>query len=96
MIGASDWSGAADNCSVETWCKDGNCPNGQTCFVVNSCNVQDFVREEIEKEKEANGESDEDVSANKIVLDIDDPKRHNFCGSKYCNNFEEISPLFNL
>ena len=79
--GAENWSDAADQCSVDTWCRDGNCPDGQTCFVVNNCNVQDFVREQLEQEKEALGIADE--VEEKVILDIDDPKRTNFCGSEF-------------
>ena len=71
---------ADSNCSVEYWCRDGVCADGMSCFGGLDCNIQDLIEAELEKEKEANGEAGGDDV--KFSLDINDPKRNNYCGSE--------------
>ena len=82
---ATYWGDMDEHCTEEDWCRDGNCPTGMTCFgMTNDCNIQDLVKARIKKEKEENPElyDDDDEVPKKSGLDIDDPKRNNFCGSK--------------
>eukprot|EP00578_Thalassiosira_sp_NH16_P020860 CAMPEP_0181083974 /NCGR_PEP_ID=MMETSP1071-20121207/4450_1 /TAXON_ID=35127 /ORGANISM="Thalassiosira sp., Strain NH16" /LENGTH=1372 /DNA_ID=CAMNT_0023165681 /DNA_START=213 /DNA_END=4331 /DNA_ORIENTATION=- len=77
---ASSWAEAGSNCSVEYWCRDGMCDNGMSCFGASDCNIQDLVKAELEAEKEANGDTDDNVTDNEPIMAVDDPKRSNFCG----------------
>lgn len=88
-VGEFPWS----NCSPEYWCKDGECPDDLHCFgVAGLCNIQDLVRESIEKGEEVSvdyeaikeyEESKKQQEDDKPVeYRDDDPKRSNFCGSK--------------
>lgn len=81
--GATNWLEAETTCIVELWCKDGMCADGMICLGGLGCNIHDLIRGELEKDKEENGEDEEEEEAPiKVVLDADDPKRKNFCGSK--------------
>ena len=79
--------------SPEYWCRDGECPDDLHCFgVAGLCNIQDLVRESIEKGEEVNVdyEAIKEYEESKKQQDDDDkpeyrdddPKRSNFCGSK--------------
>ena len=70
------------------------CDNGMSCFGASDCNIQDLVKAELEAEKEANGDTDDNVTDNEPIMAVDDPKRSNFCGSKCVLSLHIADPLF--
>ncbi|KAL7551450.1 hypothetical protein ACHAWF_015575 [Thalassiosira exigua] len=78
--GTPTWAERESFCRQENWCRDGVCPEGMSCFGGVGCNIQDLVRAELKQE---NGGAVGGQAALKEPLNIDDPRRRNFCGMNW-------------
>ncbi|KAL7470394.1 hypothetical protein ACHAXS_010618 [Conticribra weissflogii] len=85
------WAVALGNCGLETHCAtNDDCAQGDTCFET-TCNVQDFLREEQEREKDELDKLDKLEKEKVERLPADDKRRKNYCGISWVDASAECA-----